>query len=706
MRTFRTLLGVGIAGACALPGLPGVALAAPTAPYTVLTVDAGDHGGGYPLDKSGVYDSSTSTVTFTPFADDRVNLETNTAGSYVRLDFNPPSGQSFVAGQTYQATGYGDGGTARLDIASDGRGCGGSTGSISVKQIDRDAGTGLITAFAAAYQYSCTSIRNDGLITGEIRWKSDVDYVVAHGDPTPVSFGYQEIAVRGAARTVTFRSVGSKPITFGAASLAGATPGAFTLLSSNCSGQTVAPGGSCTVTVAANPTKSAVQTASLLLADNSSAGTRRVGLSVEGFRGVTGTYYPVSPARLLDTRTGLGAPKAKIGAQRKVDLQVAGRGGVPASGVGSVVLNVTVTGPTAGSFLTLYPAGQSQPNASSINFPKSWLGSNNVTVKLGASGKVSVYNHSGSTDVVVDVVGFYAANNTLASRGMGGQYQWFKPFRLFDTRTDGGGPLPAGYYTQGWVDFGQYNSNIRALVLNITAVSPTRGGFLSAWSGVGGVPTSSTVNYGAGKIVPNLAFVQTNPCSQDCGDGYGAPEFAIYSSQTTHLVVDVVGLIDDGNIPDGLRFTPQSPTRITDSRIGQGLPTALGHGSVGKVTAPSSLVTSSTEVLSMNVTAVSPTANTVLTVWPADFGMSKPGVSNLNPAPGQTVSNAVMGVIGPNDAFNVHNLAGTTHVVADVVGTLWLYPDTATSPTVAAAAKANAERLKVVDSGRQAPVRG
>ena len=76
---------------------------------------------------------------------------------------------------------------------------------------------------------------------------------------------------------------------------------------------------------------------------------------------------------------------------------------MPSSGVGSVVLNVTVVGPTAGSFLTLYPAGQSRPTASSINFAKSWLGSNSVTVKVGSGGKVSVYNHAGSTDVVVDV---------------------------------------------------------------------------------------------------------------------------------------------------------------------------------------------------------------------------------------------------------------------------------------------------------------
>ncbi|MFG3346665.1 FlgD immunoglobulin-like domain containing protein, partial [Streptomyces sp. NPDC048018] len=55
----------------------------------------------------------------------------------------------------------------------------------------------------------------------------------------------------------------------------------------------------------------------------------------------TGRYEPLTPTRLMDTRSGTGVPKAKIGADRTVSLTVAGRGGVPAEGVTAVVLNVT-----------------------------------------------------------------------------------------------------------------------------------------------------------------------------------------------------------------------------------------------------------------------------------------------------------------------------------------------------------------------------
>ncbi|GAB3184301.1 hypothetical protein FHX75_121266 [Micromonospora palomenae] len=391
----------------------------------------------------------------------------------------------------------------------------------------------------------------------------------------------------------------------------------------------------------------------------------------------TGAYYEVSPARLMDTREGLGAPKAKIGPLAKVDLQVAGRGGVPTAGVGAVVLNVTITGPTMDSFVTAYPAGVTRPDASSVNFAKGWLGSNNVTVKLGTGGKVSVYNRNGYTDVVVDVVGYYAKDNSMTNRN-GGQYEWYEPDRAFDTRTDPEGKPPAGTTLEYALDFGpERNPHMRTLVTNLTAVAPASAGFLTAWSGATAKPTASTVNYGAGRNVPNTAFIQTTPCTgaepfQWCT--VGSRKFKIFTSASAHVLVDVVGAVDDGFSPYGMRFAPMSPTRIVDSRTNLGTTGAMGPGSVRRVTVPGTLRTPDTGVAVMNVTAVKPTNNTVITVWPADIPeIPKPSTSNLNPYANQVVSNAVLGIIEPNGVFNVHNLSGSTHVVADMVGTFY-YP--------------------------------
>jgi hypothetical protein len=88
-------------------------------------------------------------------------------------------------------------------------------------------------------------------------------------------------------------------------------------------------------------------------------------------------------------------------------VQVSGVGGVPASGVGAVVANVTVTNTTGASYLTVWPDGTAQPNASDLNWVAGETVPNLVVVELGSDGAVDIYNYSGSTDVIVDVEGYY-----------------------------------------------------------------------------------------------------------------------------------------------------------------------------------------------------------------------------------------------------------------------------------------------------------
>ncbi|MEV0722224.1 hypothetical protein AB0I37_05530 [Micromonospora purpureochromogenes] len=678
MRRIRSLLGALVAGACATAVLPGVALAAPTAPYTVLTVDVGD-AYGKPVKQSGVHDGTNSTVTGRAYGTGGLSMGVSglPGGSTIAMWITPPVGQSFTAGRTYQTSGSSNATHAGLDMSSDSTGCNGaySYGSLTVREIAYDAGTGAATAFAGAYEFHCSP--NAGAVTGELRWNSSLDYVGVVSSPAPVDFGRVAIGGTTPSAAATFLVKGTLPGTFDAARISGANASSFSIVGNGCSGRTVTPGNFCRVVVAPKALRWGDYTANLELADNSAYGKRVVPLKFTAYDTVIGMYYPLAPQRLLDTRTGRGP----IGADMATELQVAGRGGVPASGVGSVVLNVTVTGPTANSFLTLYPSTESTPTASSINFPAGWLGSNNVTVKLGPDGKIMIYNRAGSTHVVVDVVGFYAASDTVkSSLGWGGHYLPVEPTRLVDTRPT---PLAAGQRMDSFVDFGPASPRVKALVLNITAVQPAGSGFLSAWSGVGPRPISSTVNYAAGKVVPNLAIVQTGQCTDCNGLPYAVPTFTIYTSQVTNMVVDLVGVVDDGSLPDGLRFTPLSPTRIADSRSGLGTNGALGAGEPRKITAPSAVVTQTTEALAMNVTAVAPTKDTVITVWPADTDLAKPGASNLNPAAGQVVSNAVLGGIGPLDAFNVHNLTGSVHLVADVVGKFYLYSGTASTTALA-----------------------
>jgi hypothetical protein len=117
-------------------------------------------------------------------------------------------------------------------------------------------------------------------------------------------------------------------------------------------------------------------------------------------------FVGVTPARILDTRAS-----SSIGPNGTLLLPVAGQGGVPAANATvpptAVVLNVTVTNPTAASFLTAWPAGAPQPLASDLNYGPGQTVPNLVVVKLGANGAIDLFNAFGTADVIVDVVGWY-----------------------------------------------------------------------------------------------------------------------------------------------------------------------------------------------------------------------------------------------------------------------------------------------------------
>ena len=109
---------------------------------------------------------------------------------------------------------------------------------------------------------------------------------------------------------------------------------------------------------------------------------------------------PITPTRVLDTRTS-----SPLGQGQTLDLKLTAPGPVPADGVGAV-LNVTLDGATTKSFVTVWPAGEARPLASTNNAEPGLITPNSMTAKLGANGSVSIYNANGSTNVVIDVVGY------------------------------------------------------------------------------------------------------------------------------------------------------------------------------------------------------------------------------------------------------------------------------------------------------------
>lgn len=140
----------------------------------------------------------------------------------------------------------------------------------------------------------------------------------------------------------------------------------------------------------------------------SSGGPINVIADVAGYYGDAGAgLATATPARILDTRTGNGAPVAKVMPGIPISLQVTGRGGVPAEGVTAVVLNVTVTEPSSGGWLAAWPAGEALPLVSNLNYVPGHTVPNLVVVKVGAGGKVNLYSSGGPVQVIADVAGWF-----------------------------------------------------------------------------------------------------------------------------------------------------------------------------------------------------------------------------------------------------------------------------------------------------------
>jgi IPT/TIG domain/Fibronectin type III domain len=385
-----------------------------------------------------------------------------------------------------------------------------------------------------------------------------------------------------------------------------------------------------------------------------------------------GQYHPLSPVRILDTRDGTGGvPVAPLGANASMNAQITGLGGVPASGVVAVVLNVTVTNTTSPSYLTVWPAGVPRPLASNLNFVANQSLPNLVEVAVGRNGQVSIYNAFGSTHVIFDVAGYVAT--PTAAGGPDGLNNPVVPYRLLDTRNGTGAPAaPIGpnqtitVQVTGIPGSNVPASGVAAVILNVTVTSPSAASYLTLFPTGTTQPVVSNLNFVAGQTVPNRVIVKV---------GSGGQVSIYNAAGSVHVIADVGGWFTDGVAATaGSRFVGVTPARILDTRDGTGgVPiarlganasmavTVAGRGGVPLMTAG----TPPTGVV-LNVTVTNPSAGSYLTVWPD--GASKPLASDLNYGPGLTVPNLVVVKLGSNGMIDLYNAFGSVDVIIDVVG--------------------------------------
>jgi YVTN family beta-propeller protein len=118
-----------------------------------------------------------------------------------------------------------------------------------------------------------------------------------------------------------------------------------------------------------------------------------------------GLFVPLPPARVLDSRAANPVPRLRGGA--RTDLALAGRAGIPATGVAAVVMNLTATESSDAGFVTAYPARTALPPTSNLNSERTWQTIANLAiVRMGGEGGVSLYAQH-TTELVADVSGWF-----------------------------------------------------------------------------------------------------------------------------------------------------------------------------------------------------------------------------------------------------------------------------------------------------------
>jgi len=215
-------------------------------------------------------------------------------------------------------------------------------------------------------------------------------------------------------------------------------------------------------------------------------------------------YTAMPPTRIYDSRTGSGLTGAGTTLTNggSDNVTVAGVSGVPATAT-AVVLNVAITNSTASSFITAFPTGQTQPGTANQNFLANETLSSQVVAGVGTGGAVTIANHAGNVDIVVDVEGFFgaagASGSLLTVLGT--------PARLTDTRPAGiAGGASASATVQG--------TGATSGVLSVADIAtPGGGNFLTAYPTGQTAPLAATVNYTPGdtsNIIENAAYATTS----------------------------------------------------------------------------------------------------------------------------------------------------------------------------------------------------
>ena len=383
-----------------------------------------------------------------------------------------------------------------------------------------------------------------------------------------------------------------------------------------------------------------------------------------------GQFVAITPTRVLDTRVGLGAPKALVGGGSSVTVAVTGRDAIPTSGVAAVAVNVTVVGPRAAGAIIVYGHSLPRPATSNLNFAPGQTIADMVIVTPGADGKVDLFNLStAGANLLVDISGYYRTGAAAAPGG----YTPVAPVRVLDTRIGLGAPkaLVGGRSTLAVAVTGRAGvptSGVAAIAVTVTVVGPRAAGAIIVYGHSLARPATSNLNFAPGQSIADMVIVTP-------GAG-GKVDLFNLSTAGANLLVDICGYYRAAPAGQPGGYSPISPVRVLDTRVGLGAAKAqvAGGSSVPvAVTGRAGIPTSGVAAVVLTVTVVGPRAAGFLSVF--GHSLPRPATSTLNFAAGQSVANLVVAVPGADGKVDLFNgAAGGANLLVDVSG-YYVTPD-------------------------------
>lgn len=646
-----------------VPSLPSSALPITDPPHSGTTSANADE--FYIQDAPGAEISFDKPIDYTGASNVVVSGNSSnvtvTAGGYSTgwtWSISAPGNQQLVPGTYLNATDPLTGTTGGLSLFDAGTGCDTYYGSFTIYQIATNP-DGTIAQLNATYAFTCQQATNPGWV-GYVRYNATEATPIASLLTAPVK------ATSGAGE-----SNGQTDVTLSAAG-SNATAGASYSFDF---GDGAAP----TVSSSPTATKPEWEGTYKVVVTITDAGQTTV--STTQWVTVGDGYHAVTPVRLIDTRkaTQVGPYTGPIGAQHVIDVTLPSS--VTASGHGAVeavVLNVTVTQPTAGGNIRVYSTGLSQnPTTSNLNFGAGETVANQVTVAMTPGGKVelNVQQNSGSVQLIVDLQGYYVSGDDATNSG----YAALNSTRIVDTRSSTGG---VGGRLSAWKRVrltlpSSVPTGASAVALNVTVVNTSSFGDLKVYPDSSTLPNISNLNFAKGNTVPNLVVVAV-PQNR-------VIDFYLDSNGSADLLVDLEGYYSTSATA---KFVPSYPTRMFDTRTGEaGGIVKSGYAVISSMSYWLQVPNTALTAAVYNVTVTQPQGNGNIIVFP-NTDTTLPSTSNVNFAKGQTVANAAIGQLKGDGREVFFNYSySPTQLIVDFFGYFALPTTTTAPPTSAVAGK-------------------